>query len=286
MSTNLVVRGAALTRESIMTHLRLDSAIHVEAVHLPELPPAYRISGIPPPDKEATRALLRALPNCDHAWVSVPLPKIKVAAFDMDSTLITIECIDEIADYAGVKDAVAAITAAAMRGEITDYAESLRQRVALLAGLPESVLADVYQDRLRLTRGAESLTRALKGQGVKLLLVSGGFTFFTDRLASQLGFDAVASNQLEVVAGRLTGKVVGRIVDARVKAQELLRFCEAHGVNARDQAMAVGDGANDLAMMGEAALSVAHHAKPAVQAKATYALNHTGLDTALAFIAD
>ncbi len=208
------------------------------------------------------------------------LADVRLAVFDMDSTLITIECIDEIADFAGVKPEVAAITEAAMRGEIRDYAESLRRRVALLAGLPEQVLQRVYDERLALSPGAQTLLLALKAAGAKLLLVSGGFDFYTERLRARLGLDFVRSNRLEVRDGRLTGQVLGEIVDADVKRAALLDACATIGCTPA-QALAVGDGANDLKMMEVAGLSVAYHAKPVVRERTTHALVHMGLDGVL-----
>jgi phosphoserine phosphatase len=221
-----------------------------------------------------------------------PLSRLKLAAFDMDSTLINIECVDEIAAAAGRKAEVAAITEAAMRGEITDYKASLRQRVALLKGVPEAALHEVYEQRLQLNPGAETLTRALKAAGVRLLLVSGGFTFFTDRIRDRLGFDFTRSNVLEVNQGLLTGRLVeqpwGDICDGAEKRRMLLETCAALGCTPR-QAMAVGDGANDLPMMqacrDAGGLSVAYHAKPAVREQAMVAINEGGLDRLLAVLA-
>jgi phosphoserine phosphatase len=217
----------------------------------------------------------------DHAWVPAGrrFGELKLLAMDMDSTLITIECIDELGGYAGRKDEVAAITAQAMRGEI-DYPESLRRRVALLAGLGEDVLQDVYDEKLRLSPGAEALLAACKAKGVKLLLVSGGFTFFTGRLKERLGFDETISNVLEIDAGKLTGRVLGGIVDAGAKAAKFRQVAQRLGA-AREQTLAIGDGANDLKMMAEAGTSVAYRAKPVVRAQATYALNYSGLDGVL-----
>jgi phosphoserine phosphatase len=197
----------------------------------------------------------------------------------MDSTLITIECIDELGDLAGKKAGVAALTAQAMRGEI-DYAESLRRRVALLAGLPQDALRRVYEERLRLTPGAEPLVAACKASGVKLLLVSGGFTYFTEKLQERLGLDYTLSNVLDTAGGKLTGKLNGSIVDAEAKAkrfQQVAKLLQAD----QSQTVAIGDGANDLGMMALAGVSVAFRAKPLVQAQASYALNYSGLDGVL-----
>jgi phosphoserine phosphatase len=198
---------------------------------------------------------------------------------DMDSTLITIECIDELGDLAGKKAEIAAITAQAMRGEI-EYRESLRRRVAAIAGLEEKALLCVYEDRLKLTPGAEALITACKKHGVKLLLVSGGFTFFTERLKERLGIEHTISNVLEVRSGKLTGALVGDIVDADAKAEKFRQVAATLRAT-RDQTLAIGDGANDLKMMKEAGFSIAFRAKPVVQAQASCAINWCGLDAVL-----
>lgn len=195
---------------------------------------------------------------------------------DMDSTLITIECIDEIADMQGLKPQVAAITERSMRGEL-DFSESLKARVALLAGLPEAALASVYDERLQLMPGARELLAACREHGVKFMLVSGGFTYFTERLKAELDLDYCHANRLEIVDGKLTGRVLGNIVDGEAKRRLLIAQREALGLRA-DQVIAVGDGANDLLMLAEAGVGVATHAKPVVRAQARYTLNHVGLD--------
>jgi phosphoserine phosphatase len=213
-----------------------------------------------------------------------PLTRFRLIAFDMDSTLINIECVDEIADAAGRKAEVAAITEAAMRGEITDYKDSLRRRVALLEGVPVTALETVYRERLRLNPGAQALVQACQRAGLKTLLVSGGFTFFTDRVRDRLRLDFTRSNVLEVAAERLTGRLVdqpwGDICDGDEKRRMLLQTCEAIGCAAHE-AIAVGDGANDLPMMGEAGLSVAYHAKPKVRERAMVTIDSGGLDRLL-----
>lgn len=214
------------------------------------------------------------------------LSSYKLIAFDMDSTLINIECVDEIADAAGRKAEVAAITEAAMRGEITDYKESLRQRVALLKGVTEAHMLQVYEERLQLNPGAAELVAACKAAGLKVLLVSGGFTFFTDRIKARLGIDFARSNVLEVQDGVLTGRMVdqpwGDICDGAEKRRTLLEVSTLMGIPA-SQTIAMGDGANDLPMMGVAGLSVAYHAKPRVRAEAMVAINQGGLDRLLEF---
>ncbi|MGC9561879.1 MAG: phosphoserine phosphatase SerB [Brachymonas sp.] len=212
------------------------------------------------------------------------LSDYRLIAFDMDSTLINIECVDEIAAAVGKKEEVAAITEAAMQGIISDYKESLRQRVALLAGVPEAALQKIYDERLRLNPGAEALVRACQQAGLKTLLVSGGFTFFTERIRQRLGLDFTRSNLLEVVDGHLTGRMIdqpwGDICDGNEKARTLLEVATLMGLPA-DRTIAIGDGANDLRMMGEAGLSVAFHAKPAVRRQAMVAINEGGLDRLL-----
>ena len=212
------------------------------------------------------------------------LADFALIAFDMDSTLISIECVDEIAAVAGKKAEVAAITEAAMRGEIADYKESLRRRVALLRGVPASALQRVYDERLRFNPGAERLVAACKAAGLKTLLVSGGFTFFTDRVRDRLGFDFTRSNVLEVEGGALTGRLVdqpwGDICDGAEKRKMLLETCTALAI-APARSIAVGDGANDLPMMAAAGLSVAYHAKPRVREAAMVAIDAGGLDRLL-----
>ena len=219
-----------------------------------------------------------------HFTPPLRLADFKLAAFDMDSTLINIECIDEIAAAAGKKAEVAAITEAAMRGEITDFKDSLRRRLALLKGVPEAALDDVLKTRLQFNPGARELCAALKAAGLKLLLVSGGFTHFTRFVAAELGMDFVRSNELEITDGALTGGLVmqawGEICDGEEKRRMLLACCAEIGCTPA-QAIAVGDGANDLPMMAAAGLSVAFHAKPKVREQAQVAINDGGLDRLL-----
>jgi phosphoserine phosphatase len=221
------------------------------------------------------------------ALPALRLSDFKLIAFDMDSTLINIECVDEIADAAGRKAEVAAITEAAMRGEITDYKDSLRRRVALLEGVSVASMDEVYRERLRLNPGAAELVHACKAAGLKTLLVSGGFTFFTDRIRDELGIDYTRSNVLETRDGKLTGKMVdqpwGDICDGDEKRKMLLETCALLGITPL-QAIAMGDGANDLPMMGVAGLSVAYHAKPRVRDQAMVAINSGGLDRLLALM--
>ncbi len=231
--------------------------------HATEFAPGLVLQGIEPP---------------------LSLSDYKLIAFDMDSTLINIECVDEIADAAGRKAEVAAITEAAMQGLITDYKESLRQRVALLRGVGVEHMEQVFRERLRFNPGAKELITAAKAAGLATLLVSGGFTFFSDRVRAGLGIDLSRANVLEIEDGRLTGRMVdqswGDICDGAEKRRTLLEVASLMGIDP-SQAIAVGDGANDLPMMGVAGLSVAFHAKPAVRAQAKVAINEGGLDRLL-----
>jgi len=206
----------------------------------------------------------------------------KLLVTDMDSTLISIECIDEIGDFLGIKKKISDITESAMRGEI-DFETSLTQRVALLAGLETSVLERVYKERLKLNPGSELLIKVLKQRNIKIALVSGGFTYFTDRLKIRLGLDYTSANTLEQKDNKLTGKVVGAVVGAQAKANLLLQLTKNLNITP-SQTIALGDGANDLKMMKEAGLSIAYHAKPTVQKQALTALNYTGLEGVLALL--
>lgn len=232
-------------------------------MHPTEIAPGLIIQGITPP---------------------LRLSDFKLIAFDMDSTLINIECVDEIADAVGRKPEVAAITEAAMRGRITDYKESLRQRVALLQGVTEAQMNQIYQERMQFNPGAFELVAACKKAGLKVLLVSGGFTHFADRVAQRLGIDYSRVNVLEIKDGVLTGRMVdqpwGDICDGAEKRKMLRQTCALLGM-APTQAIVVGDGANDLPMMREAGLSVAFHAKPAVRELANVSIESGGLDRLL-----
>lgn len=243
---------------------------------------AFRLIGAQPhPDLEAyceTHQL-------DFAFVPEDrhLKDFRLFVTDMDSTLISIECIDEIADMQGLKTEVAAITEAAMRGEL-DFRESLSRRVALLEGLPEEALGRVFQERLRLNPGAEALMAGLKQAGIVTVLVSGGFTYFTERLQKQLGFDYAVANQLEIRGGKLTGKVKGDVIDGEAKRHTLQLVRKHHGFSP-ESVIAAGDGANDLPMLSEAGIGIAYHAKPVVRKQATHAISHAGLDGILRLFA-
>ena len=241
---------------------------------------AFRITKADPATRDAVRAhCARAKLDWGFVEEGRTLADFRLLAMDMDSTLIGIECIDEIADFAGRKAEVAAVTASAMRGEI-DWPESLRQRVAALKGLDESALERVYAERLRFNPGAERLVAAARAAGVKTLLVSGGFTYFTDRVRDRLQLDYAYSNFLDARDGKLAGTVSGPLVDAAGKAAHVARLKAELGLDAR-QVLAIGDGANDLPMLAQAGTSIAYHAKPIVKEKATYALDFSGLDGVL-----
>jgi phosphoserine phosphatase len=268
---NLVVQGPAMKAEQAMEVARLAGSTRVLKI----AEHAWRIHNAAPVD--AIPAYCEAQ-RIDYAWMPEGrrFADLKLLAMDMDSTLINIECIDELGDFAGRKSEVAAITAQAMRGAL-DYPQSLRKRVALLAGLDESVLGRVYGERLCLTPGAEALIARCKAHGVKLLLVSGGFTFFTERLRSRLALDYTIANRLELAAGKLTGRLLGDIVDADAKAAKFREISVELKAD-KSETVAIGDGANDLKMMLQAGYSVAFHAKPVVRAQASCALNWCGLD--------
>jgi phosphoserine phosphatase len=245
-------------------------------------------------DDPETRKAVRGLGDywkLDCAFVESGwnLADFQLLALDMDSTLITIESLDEVAAYAGKGEEVAAITEAAMRGEIADYKESLRRRVAMLAGVDAALLARVYEEKLRLNDGAERLLAACRAAGLGTLLVTGGFTDFTEKLQRRLGFDSTRANEVGIADGQLTGKVTGpdggEIIDADGKAQAVRDECARLGC-ATEKAIAIGDGANDLKMMALAGISVAWRAKPVVRERATFALNHAPLDAVLTWFAD
>ncbi len=263
-------------------------------------------------DAKLARPLLRQLAEAQAVDANLIPSDLRLASFgllamDMDSTLITVECIDELADYAGRKAEVAAITEAAMRGEISDYTDSLRRRLQALAGLPASALEQVYAQRIRTSPGAAALLHGVKAAGLSTLLVSGGFTWFTDRLATSLSIDRTRANQLEIIDGAVSGKLAGSawgpglawgpgadvgsgaavqtpgpIVDAEVKRQTLAQRCTELGI-APSATIAIGDGSNDLPMLRAAGLAVAWRAKPLVRAETACILDHSGLDAILAW---
>jgi len=255
---NLILQGLTTDQSSIDRIAALAHAQRVTAVR----PNVYRCEDVTPSDTlkaEIDAACYAAKLDYAFAPAGRKLSDFKLVVMDMDSTLITIECIDEIADMQGLKPQVAEITESAMRGEI-EFRESLTRRVALLKGLDASALQRVYDERLQLSPGAEKMLTAVKAAGLKTLLVSGGFTFFTDRMKTRLGLNYTHSNVLEIADGKLTGRVVGDIVDALEKKQMTEQVCAELNISP-SQAIIMGDGANDLKMMGIAGISVAFRAK-------------------------
>ncbi|XZG68943.1 phosphoserine phosphatase SerB [Chitinibacteraceae bacterium HSL-7] len=269
----LVIQGAEIATPDLKQLARLSDAHTIEQISAT----AFKLVGANPANEEAVADFCESN-QLDFAFIADELgvTDIGLVVMDMDSTLITIECIDEIADMVGIKDEVASITAAAMRGEL-DFRESLTRRVALLKGLDESALERVYEERLKLMAGAETMLEGFHKAGTRTLLISGGFTFFTDRLKTRLGLTRTIANVLEVQDGKLTGRVVGDIVDAERKKAELIRMREELGLQPH-QVVAMGDGANDLPMLHEAGFGVACHAKPKVQAEAPFCINYVGLE--------
>lgn len=271
---NLVVQGGALARDALAEIALLAQA--TQSVQLGDT--AWRWAGA---RQSAAVELWCADRRVDCAWVPDDrrLADVRLVAMDMDSTLVTIESIDEMGDLLGIRDQIAAVTVQAMRGEI-DYPESLRRRVALLAGLEEHSLERICEERMHLSPGAETLVRRCRDAGIRTLLVSGGFSFFTAWLRERLGIDEMLSNELEIDRGRLTGRVVGGIVDGAAKAARVRAEIDALGTS-RDRAVAIGDGANDIPMMAAAGVSVAYRAKPIAREHATHALDYSGLEGVL-----
>lgn len=273
-SSHLIVQGLDVETTDLKHIAQLTHAQSIEQI----APQVFRLRSAQHDD---ALAALCERARLDYAYVPQArrLADFRLLVMDMDSTLITIETIDELADMVGLKSEVAAITAQAMRGEI-EYDESLRKRVALLAGLEERALERVYDERLKLTPGAEALLAKARAFGIKTLLVSGGFTYVTDRLRTRLRLDECHSNVLEIKDGRLTGQLLGAIVNAEGKREALLRMRDALGIT-RERIIGIGDGANDLKFMAESGVSVAYHAKPVVRAQARHGLNYVNLDGVL-----
>ena len=272
---NLILQGSSTSRHLVEQVAALARPRAIVAID----DHAYRCEEVIYNDEVKAQIDLAAWASrLDYAFVEGrrTLGDFRLLAMDMDSTLITIECIDEIADMQGLKPQVAEITEAAMRGKI-EFRESLQRRVALLEGLDAEALQRVYDERLQLSPGAETMLTAVKAAGLKTLLVSGGFTFFTDRMKERLGLDYTHANQLEIVNGKLTGRVIGDIVDGEEKMRTVQRVCDELGISSR-QTIVMGDGANDLRMMSIAGLSVAFRAKPVVREQADIGLNFVGLD--------
>ena len=277
-STKLILQGPGADRDTVK---RIAAIVNAQKI-TPIAAQAFRCDGIDSSNalrSDVSAACHPARMDGTFMDASRQLSDFRVLVMDMDSTLITIECIDEIADMQGLKTEVATITEAAMRGEL-DFQASLLRRVALLKGLDAFALHQVFEERLRLSPGAHALLEGVKAAGLRSVLVSGGFTYFTDRLKAMLALDTTRANLLEVVEGKLTGHVIGHIIDAEAKRQSVIDECAALGVSPKT-AIVIGDGANDLAMMSVAGLSVAFRAKPVVQAKAHVTLNYAGLDGVL-----
>jgi phosphoserine phosphatase len=272
----LVIQSSAITYSHV-AHLHQLCATSVQFVQIAQH--AYYLANQPNQLPAVQQFCAEQGIDCAYVADTHLLKNFALCVMDMDSTLISIECIDEIADMINIKPEVAAITERAMRGEL-DFAQSLRQRVALLKGLQESDLMRVLNERLSLNPGATELIAACKKNNIATLLVSGGFTFFADRVKAMLGLDYAASNTLEIIDGKLTGHILGNIVDAQTKANALVSLREQLGLSAT-QTIAIGDGANDLKMMAAAGIGIAYHAKPIVQQQASYALNHVGLEGVL-----
>jgi phosphoserine phosphatase len=268
---NLIIQGLEIANSDLRELAKLASADHIGRI----TGQAFRLENA---SRREHVAEYCADAELDFASVeqTAQLSDFGLVAMDMDSTLLAIESIDEIADMHGMKPQVSEITQRTMRGEIV-FAESLRQRTALLQGLDQDALQQVYDERVRLSPGAEKMLERMKSAGLKSMVISGGFTFFTDRIKTKLNLDYAAANKLEIADGKLTGKVMGEIIGASGKAEVLKSVREKLGLR-REQVIAIGDGANDLKMMEEAGVSIAYHAKPIVQKKATYAINHVGLD--------
>ena len=271
---DLILQGNEIETGDLKSAAKLTGAQGIEQI----TPHAFRLRDA---REEAGIGGFAEGAKLDHGYVPRErrLSDYRLLVMDMDSTLITIETIDELADLVGLKKEVAAVTEAAMRGEI-EYNESLRRRVTALKGLGEDALARVYEERVKLTPGAEKLLTAAQSAGIKTLLVSGGFTYVTDRLQTRLKLDYARSNCLELVDGKLTGEVVGDIVNADGKRVALLEVRDRLGI-AREQIIGIGDGANDLKFMGECGVSIAYHAKPIVRGQTTYALNFVDLSGVL-----
>jgi len=267
----LIIQGADIETGDLKALAKASNASGIDRISSS----AFRLRDARP---AADVAALCERARLDFAWVPEDrkLANFRLLVMDMDSTLITIETIDELADLVGLKREVAAITEQAMRGEI-EYNESLQRRVAVLKGLDESALRRVYDERVKLSPGAQTLLAAAKQHGIKTLLVSGGFTHVTELLKPRLGLDYTYSNTLGVAGGKLTGEVLGRIVNADGKRDELIRVRDLLGLR-REHIIGIGDGANDLKFMAECGVSVAYHAKPIVRGQTTHAINFGGLD--------
>lgn len=268
---NLIIQGIEIENADLRALAKLSGASQIERI----TGQAFRLLNV---TRQKNISDYCGNTHLDYAFVnqSQQLSDFGLLAMDMDSTLLAVETIDEIADIHQIKSQVAEITLSTMQGHI-DFAESLTRRTALLQGLHQDALQEVYDKRVVLNSGAEKLLKHSKAAGLKTMVISGGFTFFTDRIKAKLGLDYAVANTLEIEANKLTGKVLGEIIGSQGKAEALKQVRKALGLK-QTQVIAIGDGANDLAMMAEAGISIAYHAKPIVQEKATYTINHVGLD--------
>lgn len=268
---NLIIQGLDVNNSDLRELAKLAHADAIERI----TGQAFRLTNATHSDAVAEYC---AQAELDFAFVNAAtkLSGFKLIAMDMDSTLLAIESIDEIADMQQIKPQVAAITVQTMRGEIS-FEESLTRRTALLRGVHQDDLQKVYDERVKLSPGAERMLQLAKQSGIKTMVISGGFTFFTERIKTKLQLDFAAANVLEIENDRLTGKVVGEIIGREGKAQVLKQVCAELGIR-REQVIAIGDGANDLAMLAEAGVGIAYHAKPIVKQQATYSIDYVGLD--------
>ena len=271
-ATVLVLQGLSVDLRNVKTVAQLSRAQQIVC----PLPNVYKLSNAQPHDE------LQAMCNefkLDFAFVPATqrLSYFKLVAMDMDSTLINIETLDEVADYAGLKQQIAAITEQSMNG-VVDFAQSLRQRVALLKGLDASALQRVYAERLELNPGAKEFIATLKAQGIKTMLVSGGFTFFTERLKQRLDLDFAFANELEIIDGKLTGAMLGPLLDPAAKAAKVTEVCDMLGIVPPSRVMAIGDGANDRAMFDAAGAGIGYRPKAVLRPHARYCIDYVGLD--------
>ncbi len=268
---NLIIQGIEIENSDLRALAKLAGANQIERI----TGQAFRLLNA---NQQENIAEYCATASLDYAFVeqNKQLTDFALIAMDMDSTLLAIETIDEIADIHQIKSQVAAITRSTMQGKL-DFAESLIRRTALLKGLHQDALQKVYDERVTLNPGAERMLKCVKAAGLRTMLISGGFTFFTNKIKEKLGLDYTIANTLEIKNNQLTGRITGEIIGAQGKAEALKQVCNTLGIK-RSQVIAIGDGANDLAMLAEAGTSFAYHAKPIVQKEVTYTINHVGLD--------